>query len=452
MRKLIIFLTSISFLSISTINTISCSSNTKTSSFDNVYMLGDSLTDDGGLNGILNAIINSSAIDNAKIGDLLTPSLDNSLTKNSVFSNSMDINYKDWTINEIKNKIGKTNQAIDISASSEFYNINHYTTIYGEKKSGFGFSDGDPAFALLAKKMGFNNIVPAWDTKNETIKVSDINVTASQIGNDYAIGGSIAHSLVKGSTVNFVPGVNLELNDGIYNQTLSLISQHNDLSKSLVCLDIGGNDLMNQDFANLTLEQIENGYLNDQTVSEYSHNIGQGSIPQVIATFNLLKEHKANNVIFMDAPDISTIPSYNNTKIEIQKKAHDATIFYNNNVDDAFKRIIDNSKLNWHLFSLFSELNKFIDISKNNHLNDSKYWEDNSINSLQIAKNDDGSIDIASLIHNLILNNKVEFNATLNEDDDVTLQNKDQYLFWDNVHANKWANEQGSIDLLKLFN
>ncbi len=469
MKKLLLLITSCSFVSTTACNTISCnnSSSTKDLFINNTYALGDSLSDGGVLLNVLDntlqGVFDETSIQDTTINDTL-PALESSFGS-SLVSGLSELGAD--SIKDFKQLFADKTSNNFFTADKKFYKTISYDGDDNQKYSGMSFSDGDTAASLLIKKYD-DNLKPAWDSSIEKINLNipikntdntdNVKISGKLTGNNYAIGGAKASQKQIPGSKNTGSENNNDsyFHSSILYQTQTLINQHDDLSNALVFLDIGANDLLDM-FDIDTPVNIDDAlkYLvgsdvsvtdNDKTKTDGENwkndNLDKidpdSSIGQLEQSLQLLKKHGLRNLILSNVPDITLTPSYNSSEHSSTETTdtQNACNVYNNYLEAILNKISNNDS-NWKIFSSYNEVKNAIKETKANFPDQSQYLNEASISE---------TIDQA----NLVYYHNIELSASYTSDSSPSTH--DNFVFWDSVHPNGWVHNESYNKILSLIN
>ncbi|AXK51742.1 SGNH/GDSL hydrolase family protein [Spiroplasma alleghenense] len=265
------------------------------------------------------------------------------------------------------------------------------------------FTNGDTAAKLLASKLGF---------ENEEWGYAFNFMGQNHHGNNYAVGGATA------SNVDNASGMLLN-NFKIYEQTVALIKQHKVKPTDLVFFEIGGNDLFQ--IIN-TPEKFQ-----EQKIDEAMANIEKALL--------VLLNNGIRNIVVMNAPDVSKIPTYNTSDEKTIKNAANLSKEFNERFDLLFDKLDKKFPGALKLFDLYTEFDKMLDI----------FEEDiaggNSKKACTVMKPDMSNISQGLSIK-------------VNYESGCSAQEIDKYFFFDAVHPTQWGHEYVAdklFDLVKDF-
>ncbi|WP_027063325.1 SGNH/GDSL hydrolase family protein [Mesoplasma seiffertii] len=261
------------------------------------------------------------------------------------------------------------------------------------------FTNGNTAAVNLAEKLGIEKFEAGFNYKLG-------QTTLNKHGKNYAIGGATAATAggPMGAVVNFFK---------IQDQAESIIKQHQVKPTDLVLLEIGGNDLFGMMGTSDTNKAIK--------MAEAMENIKKAMLT--------LLNNGLTNIVVMNAPDISRIPTYNNKSEEVQQEARELSHEFNARFDIVFEEVnqkYNNSMQKYDLMKSFDEMLATYE-------KEGKNFKDAGTTT---------KFDLNTVLETGVI--PVEYNAGVDEE---AIKN---YFFYDAVHPTKWAHQKVADDLEQL--
>ncbi|WP_027048130.1 SGNH/GDSL hydrolase family protein [Mesoplasma syrphidae] len=274
------------------------------------------------------------------------------------------------------------------------------TTIkFSEPSFNSSFTNGNTAAANLAAKLGIEKFESGFDYKIG-------QASLSKFGKNYAIGGATAAkaSGPMGAIVNYFK---------IQDQAEAIIKQHKVKSTDLVLLEIGGNDLfgmMGTSDANKAVKMAE----------------AMENIKNAMLT---LLNNGITNIVVMNAPDISRIPTYNSQNDKIKQEAKALSYEFNARFNTVFEEVNKNYGNSMQMYDLMKSFNEML----KEYEKENKDFEKPATTT---------KFDLNKILETGVI--PVEYNEGISE------KTIDNYFFYDAVHPTKWAHEKVANDLEQL--
>ncbi|WP_026389505.1 SGNH/GDSL hydrolase family protein [[Acholeplasma] multilocale] len=352
--------------------------------FTNFYTLGDSLSDTGGLTLALTQQLN--------------------LLKTTIVN---DQELLDQIISFLPEDIAPLVEMFlpiikDMNIKVQFGNESANAQCLG------AFTNGATAAQNLANKLGIYF--------KAGIGLDKFGNDLSVHGNNYSVGGATAN------TADGIMGV--VVNDfKIADQAKTLIQQHQVKSTDLVYFEIGGNDL----FGMIGKSQQEQKILMNESMA----NIKKGLLTLI--------NNGVKNIIVMNAPDVSKIPTYVNTDSE--DEAHRLSMEFNKRFETVFEYVNNKFDVNMEVYDLASRFDQILsDFEK-----DGKNITDATVTLGQAGVDENGEE-----IPAFGLEIEDEIILTLNATKNPGITDTSNYFFWDAIHPNKEVHEIVGEDLFEL--
>jgi phospholipase/lecithinase/hemolysin len=254
------------------------------------------------------------------------------------------------------------------------------------------FSNGDVAAVKLANKLNISNFNSGFNYKLG-------QNTYNKFGKNYSVEGATA------ATANGTMGAIVN-KFKIQDQAETVIKQHKVKSTDLVFLEIGGNDLFGM---------IGSSEANKAVKMEEAIN----NIKKAMLT---LLNNGLRNIIVMNAPDVSKIPTYSSQSAEIQKEASDLSKEFNDRFEIVFDEVNYKYGNPMQMYDLGTRFNEMLD-----EFVKEKAAEGKTGNILDL------SITIKMDLDEIMKTGqiKVDYN------EGVTEETINDYFFYDAVHPNQ---------------